>query len=341
MGHETFRLRDLAVEPGTARRGRLEVGRTAAGPVAMPLVVVHGASPGPTLCLTGAVHGTEYPGTTAVREVARRLDPGTLAGTLLAVTVTNMPMYQARSPFLSPIDGLNLNRVAPGRADGTVTERIAHTLFTELLARATHHIDCHGGDIGEDLWPYAAYRVTGRRALDEVGEAMVRAYTPRVFALVEEGMALALTHGTVTSEAAKRGVASILGECGSDRGLDPADVRTHVDGITNVMRLIGMLPGEPRVARDLVQGISQFVVSAGGAGLLRLAVRVGDEIAEGQALGEIWDEYGDVVETLRAPARGLVRLVWTHKVVNTGDPVLKCWVTRPAGPFPPTDRFVR
>jgi predicted deacylase len=74
---------------------------------------------------------------------------------------------------------------------------------------------------------------------------------------------------------------------------------------------------------------------------VRLSAEVGQTITEGQPLGEIWDVFGDVVETLRAPARGLVRLVWTRKVVSSGDTVLKCWVTEPAPPFPPTDRFVQ
>jgi predicted deacylase len=338
-GRPPVRIRDIVAAPGEKRRGHLVVGHTAAGPIVMPVVVIHSTRPGPTLCLTGAVHGTEYPGTTAVRQLARDLQPDGLAGTVIAVTVTNMPMYQGRSPFISPIDGLNLNRVAPGRADGTITERIAHTLFTEVLSLATHHIDCHGGDLTEELWPYAAYRVTGNRAQDEVGEAMVRVYTPRIFALMTEKMSLAITHGTVTSEAARRGIASILGECGSAGGLDPADVETHLRGIGNVMRYLGMLPGQPAVAAKPLQGVAQFVVAAGRGGLLRLAVAVGDEIGEGQVLGEIWDEFGEVIETLRAPARGLIRLVWTHKVVNTGDLVLKCWVTEPAAPFPLTDRF--
>lgn len=341
MAHDAIRIRDIVAEPGTRRRGRLKVGETAAGPIEMPIVLIRGTAPGPVLCLTGAVHGTEYAGTTAVRELAKRLEPEGLAGTVIAVTITNMPMYQARSPFISPIDGLNLNRVAPGRPDGTITERIAHTLFTEVLSPATHHIDCHGGDLTEILWPYAAYRVTGNRAVDEIGEAMARVYTPRIFALLKEGVPLALTHGTVTSEAAKRGIASILGECGSAGGLDPADVQTHLQGITNVMRLLQMIPGEPAVAPKQLLGVGQFVIQARHGGLLRLSTQIGDEITEGQALGEIWDEFGDVVETLYAPAPGLVRIIWTHKVVNTGDLVLKCWVTEPAPPFPSTDRFAR
>ena len=340
MAHDPIRIRDLVVERGTRGRTFLKVGETGTGPVEMPVVVVHGARPGPTLCLTGGVHATEYPGQTAVRELARQLDPAALAGTVIAVPVCNMPMFAARSAFLSPIDGLNLNRVAPGRPDGTMTELIAHTLFSEVLSLASHHIDCHGGDLTEVLWPYAAYRMTGKREQDEVGEAMARCYSPRIITLFREGTPL-IPVGTVTTEAAKRGIASILGECGSAGGLDPADVRTHVHGITNVMRFLGMLPGAPVVPAGQLVGTGQFVVQARRGGLLRLSVGIGETVAEGQALGEIWDVFGDVVETLRAPARGLVRIIWTHKAVNSGDLVLKCWVTEPAPPFAPTDRFVR
>lgn len=339
MTRDAVRIRDVVVERGTTRRGFLKVGETGAGPVEMPVVVIHGARPGPTLCLTGGVHATEYPGQTAVRELTRHLDPSTLTGTVIGVPVVNLPMFAARSGFVSPIDGLNLNRVAPGRPDGTITELIAHTLFTEILTQATHHIDCHGGDLGEALWPYAAYRMTGDAELDRTGEAMARCWSPRIVALFRDGTPM-IPSGTVTTEAAKRGIASILGECGSDNGLDPADVRTHLHGITNVMRYLGMLPGHPLVPARQLLGTGQFVVHARRGGLVRLSTDVGQTVAEGQTLGEIWDVFGDVVETLRAPAQGLVRLVWTRKVVNSGDPVLKCWVTEPAPPFAPTDRFL-
>ena len=341
MAREALRIRDLVVEPGAKRRDLLKVGEDGSGPIALPVVVVHGARPGPTLCLTGGTHGTEYPGQTAVRMLSRQLDPAALAGTVIAVPVLNMPMFAARTAFISPIDGLNLNRVAPGRPDGTISELIAHTLFSEILPLATHHIDCHGGDLTETLWPYAAYRLTGKPELDEVGGTMARLYTPGIFALFREGTPLTLTSGTITSEAAKRGIASILGECGSAGGLDPADVRTHLDGITNVMRFLGMLTGEPVLREPQVMGVGQFVVQARQGGLLRLSVGIGETIAEGQELGEIWDVFGDVVETLRAPARGLVRIIWTHKVVNSGDVVLQCWVTEPAPPFTLPDRIPR
>jgi predicted deacylase len=63
--------------------------------------------------------------------------------------------------------------------------------------------------------------------------------------------------------------------------------------------------------------------------LLRLTARIGDEIAAGDQLGEICDVFGRVVERVCAPGTGIVGLIWTHKVVNTGDPVLRYWITEP------------
>ncbi len=339
MSDEIIRIGDIQAEPGSKRRGFLKVGETGVGPIQIPIVVVNGTRSGPTLCLTAGVHAAEYPGIAAVMRVSQELSPADLAGAVIAVPVVNQPMFQAHAAFTSPIDGLNLNRTFPGRANGSITEVIAYTLMNEVIAKATHHIDCHGGDLGEILWPYAGYSLTGNTDLDEIGEAMVRVYTPRIFALYREGSGLSPTRGSSIHEASKRGVASILAESGSNGGLDPADVRTHVEGIRNVMRLLEMFPGQPHVGKDQLRATGQFIVQAHRGGLVRLGLGIGDEVRAGQEVGDIVDVFGDVVEKLRSPSDGIVRLIWTHKVVNSGDSVFKCWTTEPAPPFPLTDRF--
>jgi hypothetical protein len=250
-------------------------------------------------------------------------------------------MFRARSGFVSPIDGLNLNRTFPGKSNGTISEVIAHVLLNEVVAHADFHIDCHGGDLPEILWPYSGYAVQGKPAVDQNGEAMARIYSPRIVALYREGTALTATKGSLTTEAARRGVASILAESGSAGGLDPVDVQNHMHGITNVMRFFKMLPGEPTVQGRRMLAVDQFVVDARRGGLLRLTIAIGDEIKKGQAIAEVCDVFGDVVETIVSPADGIARIIWTHKVVNTGDPIVKCWIAEPAPPFAATDRFVR
>jgi predicted deacylase len=336
-----FRIRDIAAERGTKRHGYVTVGETPLGPIQIPLAIIHGAKPGPTLCVTAGVHAAEYPAIDAVLRTVADLDPAVLGGTLVAVPVVNSPMFRARSAFVSPIDGLNLNRTFPGNANGTISEVIAHVLLNEVVARADFHIDCHGGDVPEILWPYSGYAIQGNPAVDERGEAMARLYSPRIVALYREGTSLAATKGSLTSEAARRGVASILAESGSAGGLDPSDVQNHMHGIRNVLRFFKMLPGEPVVREKRMLAVDQFVVGARRGGLLRLAIRIGDEIRKGQEIAEICDVFGDVVEKIVSPADGIARIIWTHKVVNTGDPIVKCWIVEPAPPFAATDAFIR
>jgi uncharacterized protein len=326
MEVESVHIRDIVVRPGTRASSFLTIGETPTEPIRIPLVVVHGRRPGPRLCLTAGVHAAEYPGIDAVMQTVQGLDPLELAGTVVAVPVVNPPMFQRRSGFLSPIDGLNLNRTAPGRADGTISEVLAHVLLNEVIGPCQFHIDCHGGDLGEILWPYSGYALTGDSEQDRQGEALARLWSPRIVALYREGSELPPTMGSLTTQAARQGVVSILAEAGSNGTLEPADVEIHMRGMRNVMRHLGMIAGEPESAGDHVQPTGQFVVSARCGGLLRLKIGIGDEIREQQEIAEVCNLFGKVVERIHAPQNGIARLIWAHKAVNTGDPIVKCWV---------------
>jgi predicted deacylase len=331
MTSETVQIRDIAAEPGTRAQGFLTVGETPSEPIRIPLVIVNGRRPGPRLCLTAGVHAAEYPGIDAVLRTVQSLDPETLTGAVVAVPVVNPPMFQRRSAFLSPIDGLNLNRTAPGRAGGTISEILAHVLLEEVIGVCQYHIDCHGGDAGEILWPYAGFALTGDPALDKAGKTLASLYSPRIVALYQENTTLPPTPGSITNQATRRGVVSILAEAGSNATLEPEDVAIHVDGIRNVMRHLEMIPGEPDPIGERLFPVDQFVVSAQRGGLLRLKIGIGDEIATGQEIAEICNLFGEVVERVTSPRAGIARLIWAPKAVNTGDPIVKCWVVDEAG----------
>jgi uncharacterized protein len=326
MSVDVVRIRDIAAEPGTRAKGFLTIGETPTEPIRIPVVIVNGRRPGVRLCLSAGVHASEYPAIDAVMRTLQELDPAGLAGAVVAVPVVNPPMFQRRSGFLSPIDGLNLNRTAPGQADGTISEIIAHFMLTEVIAASQYHIDCHGGDLGEILWPYAGYALTGNAEQDQEGEALAGLYSPGIVALYREGSTLPPTDGSITTQAARRGVVSILAEAGSNGTLEAEDVRIHMSGIRNVMTHLGMIPGEPEPRGARIYPVDQFVVSVRRGGLLRLKIGIGDRIHEGQEIAQVCDLFGDVVERVRSPQSGIARLIWAHKAVNTGDPVVKCWV---------------
>ena len=80
--------------------------------------------------------------------------PRTCTAPIIAVPVVNMHMFSARTPFISPLDGINLNKIAPG-GDGSISEILARTLFDEVIRKAEYHIDFHAGDFGEMLLEFA------------------------------------------------------------------------------------------------------------------------------------------------------------------------------------------
>ena len=326
----TVAVRDVRASPNAAVEGWLEIGETASGPLRVPLVIINGAEDGPRLCFTAGVHATEYAPIDAVMRLIRSVKPSALRGAIIAVPVTNMPMFESRTGFTSPLDGLNLNKIAPGRRDGSISEILADVILREVIGAAEYHIDFHAGDVGEALYPFAGYSLTGKRELDEKGEALARAFTPLLVSLSPAESSIPPFAGSLNYAATRNGVVSILAESGGDGTLLDEDVRVHVEGALNVMRYLGMIDGDrPRNGRRIAAR-DRVVVRAKRAGLVRLTARIGDEIVGGEQLGEICDVFGNVVERVCAPGAGIVGLIWTHKVVNTGDPILRYWITEPA-----------
>ena len=132
-----FQEFDISKLPsGKKATGWLEVAsRADGGSWRLPLLYARGSATGPTLAVTAAVHGNEYEGVEAVPRIFDQVHPDALRGTLVMIAVCNMPAYEAgiRS---SPIDDLNLARVFPGDAEGTITQRIAYWLTHRIIQPA-------------------------------------------------------------------------------------------------------------------------------------------------------------------------------------------------------------
>ncbi len=340
-GNGSIEIRDIRAEKGQRAQGFVEIGETPNGPVRIPLVIVNGATDGPVLCLTAGVHATEYPPIEAVMRTINSLEPQRLKGAVIAVPVVNTAMFQSRTPFVSPTDGLNLNKVAPGNREGTISEILAHVLLNEIIGASQYYIDLHGGDFGEMLLPFVACSLTGNADTDRQAEAMARLYSRDLIVTSSDGITVPPFAGFIADAAARQGVVTIFAEAGGDGTLEEEDVRAHVDGIRNVLRYLGMIEGEPSLVGTRTKGTRRFLMRATRSGLLRVKVRIGDRIAQGQEVAEICNVFGETVEVVRSPGAGTAGLVWGHKVVNTGDPIVRCWVTEPALSFAETDRFVK
>src|SRR5207249_7410752 len=132
---------------------------------------------GPTLALIAGNHGYEYSPILASQRLLSSIDPQRLRGKILLVHVANVPSYLKRTIYYSPIDGKNLNRVYPGKKDGTISERIAHAITREIIERADYLVDIHAGDGNESLRPYTYWSPLGLNArADSIARQMALAW---------------------------------------------------------------------------------------------------------------------------------------------------------------------
>ena len=175
-----------------------------------PVFEATGSRDGPRLCLLAGVHGCEYPAIAAVVRFMRELDTSGLAGSIVAVPIVSPSSYVARSPFVVPEDGRNLNRSFPGDPDGSFSQVLAHHVFTEFISPSDLLIDLHGGDMVEALEPFALYDNSPQR---ETADRLARAFG---FGYVVCDSTEALG-GTTSGAAAAAGIAAVTGRGRSAR----------------------------------------------------------------------------------------------------------------------------
>jgi predicted deacylase len=135
----------------------------------IPIGVLEGRNPGPTLAVIGGVHGTEYAAHEGVARFWNSLDPEELSGKVYVVFAADVTAMASHSLYTNPVDGKNLNRVWPGKQDGTLTEVIAYTITQEVVLKSDAVIDCHGGEYDEYIDLFIIIRASGDDDLDKHG----------------------------------------------------------------------------------------------------------------------------------------------------------------------------
>ena len=298
---------------GQKARGLLAVPGTS---VQMPITLIHGARPGPRVLVTGGVHGGEYPAIETVIRTARELDPGQVSGRVAVVHPYGITAFHARLQYLVPEDGKNPNRVFPGKATGTVSERMAFTLFETLVSGTDAWVDLHGGDIHEALIPFTVYSDGAAPEVVAKSRAMAEAFGISNI-IVSQSIA-----GGTYGAAASRGIPAILSEAGGVGQLEEPDVAILVRGVRNVLRLLGVVPGAPEPVAPPTR-LSKFVwLRSEHTGCWYPSVRAGDRVNEGERIGVTKDYWGDVLAEHKAPATGVVIFIVTSLAISPTDPLI-------------------
>lgn len=278
--------------------------RSAYGRLSVPVVVVKGGA-GPTLLATAGIHGDEYEGQMALLRAARELDPARLFGRVILVPVANPPAAEA-GRRTSPIDGGNLARCFPGRADGSLTEQLAEGIHRLLLPLADALLDFHSGGSTLDYLPCAFGRLPADGGLASRTLEMMMAFGAPHTVIMTRPEASA----TLVSAALDRGIVAMATELAGGGGVTAASVALARQGLGNVLAHLGML--ERANGKDMptqLLGVApNHFLRAPGSGLFEPAVMLGETVKAGQVAGWLWNAERPecAPEVLYLPADGIV-----------------------------------
>jgi predicted deacylase len=295
--------------PTTLTRSTLDV----AG-LDIPVLELTGAGDGPLLTVIAGVHGCEYVPMAAVRQWTRDLAGRELRGRVRAVPVLNVPAFRARSPFVVPDDGKNLNRCFPGDPAGTVADQLAHAAYTRLILGSDAVVDAHCGDMVEALEPFAMYE-TGPAEAD--ARELAIAYGLGYVIRQEPGPGQAVT-GTSSGAAAQAGIPAITAEVGGCGIVERWAVDAHVRGLDAILAHLGMTgPADAgRVTEPAF--LSRFLwLRCTRGGWWEPTVAAGEQVTEGQVIGRVSSLDGaQVHESVTAPADGVVIFLTSSPAVT-------------------------
>jgi predicted deacylase len=319
---QPFTVGDVTAQPGTLASGTLRVApRAGDNGTEIPFSIIHGVKPGPVLALVAGTHGMEYAPIVALQRLRTAIDPKTLTGTIVMVHVANMPSFLSRTIYYSPADGKNLNRVFPGKADGTLSERIAEVITREVIARATHVVDIHCGDGNESLRPYVYWITTGPPEVAEAGRKLALASGFDHIVIDRSRPTDPAQSIYLSNTAILRGKPALTVESGYLANTDEASIAAIERATAGWLRELGMrTSGPPPVATPVWIDRSEVLTSA-ATGIFYPVVERGHSVAQGTLIGRITDFHGQVLQEVKAPFAGIVLYVLGTPPISKGEPV--------------------
>jgi len=303
------------VKPGTIRTISLPLLEVDLGdPWPIPVTVIHGIRPGPTITILGGIHGDELTGASACThllsnmftDIGNDLDPNQMAGTVRIVPVVNLPGYRSKSRYFP--DGRDLNRNFPGDFKGSTTRRVAAQVWKHLLDDTDAIIDLHSAAKGRSNMPQL------RVDLAHAGSNILA----KAFG-IEIILDSKAPSGSLRKAAVRRDIPAITYEGGGANLIDNSAVKVAIHGVLNILRSLRMIPGTPNRPRFRMLASGSIWLRASEGGLLDMFVTAGSVMREGEVIATISDPStpGLTVDIV-APEDGLLIGAATNPFTASG-----------------------
>ncbi len=299
----------FATPAGQRTNLELRVARLPTGTwVSLPVAVIRGNRPGPTVWLSAAIHGDELNGIEIVRRVLPLIPPDKLSGAVIAVPIVNVFGFLTLNRYLP--DRRDLNRTFPGSERGSLASRLAALFMSEIVSRCDFGIDLHTGSNHRTNLPQVRGDLT-----DEETLAMARAFRAPIMIKAKS------RDGSLRQAAIRAGKRVLVYEAGETHRFHRPSIRLGVRGILRCLEQRGQLASTTGSDDDPAARAVRRThwIRAPRGGILLLDVELGDPVAKGQTVGNVSDTFSEVDRQIVSAHNGIVIGMTTNPIVNRGD----------------------
>jgi hypothetical protein len=320
---EVFQVGKIKAPPGKKVSGFLEVKGGKFPDTKIPITIINGSKEGPTLALVAGIHGYEYPPILALQRLRTDLKPEQLSGKVILVHIANLQSFQKRTIYYNPNDWLNLNRVFPGKSDGTISERVAYAITTEVVDKCDYLVDMHCGDGNEALIPYTYWTNYGNSKIDNISKNMAEYFGINI--IIDDKTRPKDPKASIylSNTAIVRGKPAITIESGMLGGVGEEDIVRVIQGAKNLMKYFNMIPGEPK-KHENIQWIKRYeIIRSNFDGIFYPVAKLGSSVKKGELLGYVTDYFGKKIQSAQAPFEGLILYILNTPPINKGEPLVE------------------
>ncbi|MFK7924915.1 MAG: succinylglutamate desuccinylase/aspartoacylase family protein [Bacteroidia bacterium] len=290
---ESFNLEDTP--PQTIRHYWLKIISDGLGsPICVPLIVARGKVDKPVLGLTAALHGNELNGISVIQRLFGEIDVKELKGTIIGIPVVNIPSFVRRKRRFN--DGVDLNHIMPGKADGNVSQVYAYRFFERIVKHFEYLLDLHTASSG---------RVNSYYIRADMDHA-----TTRRLALLQNAQIIVHnppSDGTLRGAADELDIPAITLEVGNPNTFQKKMIKSGVEGVHNVLSFLEMTedeiekPDQPAILCE-----RSYWIYTDRGGLLNIPVNLTQRVKKGDLIANLRDVFGNLVSEYFAPEDGIV-----------------------------------
>lgn len=270
-------------------------------------------------CIVSGTHGDELEGQYVIYKIAEmvRKHPECLNGTIDIYPALN-PLGIDSIQRGVPAFDLDMNRIFPGNPRGSMVEKVAHDIYTDLQG-ADMVIDIHSSNMFLRELPQV-------RISEQTAEKLVPYAKLLNVDMIWVHQAATVLESTLAHSLNSTGTPVLVAEMGVGMRINHSLCVQLFNGIVNLMHSMGVwtepvdqsLIHEPIVS----QGDSVDFLNATTSGIFVTEAHNGltSIVEEDQSIGQIISPLtGEVLQEVRAPHRGILFTIRAYPVIYEGS----------------------